>query len=92
MEYQPTDPTEGVKNFRRKKYREKNSVVFDYNIYKLLDMINRLEHEFEYHPDVDALCMLLDMYKQGTIDITWQDGWPMADIAMHDEDYFFEDF
>ena len=95
MEYQPTNSTKSGKNFRQKKYREKDSVVFDYNIYKLLDMIGRLDNEFEYHPDVEALCMLLDMYKQGVIDVTWQGGWPMADVAIPDdpeEDYFFEDF
>ena len=70
------------KNFRQKKRREKNSVVFDFNIYKLTQMIENLEDEFYYHPDTDALGMILEMYQSGTVNISWIEGWPMPDVGM----------
>ena len=81
MEFQRTNiDIENKKNFRQKKWREKNSVVFDFNIYKLNNLIQELDDEYYYHPDVDALSMILDMYVRGEIDITWVERYPMPDI------------
>ena len=88
MEFQRTDiDIENKKNFRQKKRREKNSVVFDFNIYKLIRMIEDLEDEFYYHPDTDALGMILEMYQSGSVDVSWIGGWPMPDIGMDLDDW-----
>jgi len=75
------------KNFRQKKWREKNSVVFDFNIYKLIHMIEKLEDDFYYHPDADALVMILEMYQKGTVDLSWVGGWPMPDVGMEFDEW-----
>jgi len=32
------------------------------------------------HPDLEALCMILEMYRDGEVNITWKEGFPFADI------------
>lgn len=81
---------EDIKIFRQKNWRSLDGgQVYDFNIYKLKHMIRKMEHEWNLHPDLDALCMILDMYRDGEVDITWKEGMPFADI---DWDTYYADF
>jgi len=74
---------EDIKNFRQKNWRSLNgNRVYDFNIYKLTHMIHKIEQEWALHPDLDALCMILDMYRDGNIDITWKEGYPIPDVDL----------
>ena len=52
-------------------------VLVDFTSFKLKDMAER-----ERNPiDADLLLSLLDLYETGVISITWESGYPMADVA-----------
>ena len=70
-----------TKNFRQKNWRSfDGGQVYDFNIYKLNRMIRKMESDWDMHPDLEALCMILEMYRDGEVNITWKEGFPFADI------------
>ena len=78
-----------AKNFRQNYWQSSNgNCVYDFNIYKLTQMIHKVEQEWPMHPDLDALCMILDMYRIGDIDIAWEEGYPIPDVDL--EMYYAE--
>ena len=79
-----------IKNFRQKKCCEGEACIYDFNIYKINQMIDEIEVMYGYHPDVDALALILDMYRQKEIDILWKSGLPMPKISGSDGYYDLE--
>jgi hypothetical protein len=76
-----------IKNFRQKKCCEGEACIYDYNIYKINKMIVDIEDLYGFHPDVDALALILDMYRHKEIDIFWKGGLPMPKISGSDGYY-----
>tara|TARA_Y100000310_G_scaffold263661_1_gene273978 strand:- start:826 stop:1026 length:201 start_codon:yes stop_codon:yes gene_type:complete len=52
-------------------------VLVDFTSFKLKDMAEREQNPI----DADLLLSLVDLYETGIISITWEGGYPMADVA-----------
>tara|TARA_Y100000296_G_C5075914_1_gene207309 strand:+ start:395 stop:595 length:201 start_codon:yes stop_codon:yes gene_type:complete len=52
-------------------------VLVDFTSFKLKNMAEREQNPI----DADLLLSLLDLYEIGVISITWESGYPMADVT-----------
>jgi hypothetical protein len=59
---------------------KKSGIIYDFTHFKITRMIDELEEEYSYHPDLDALKNILECYETGEIVILWEGGYPMPDI------------
>jgi hypothetical protein len=54
--------------------------IYDFTHFKITHMIEALEKQYGWHPDIDALQNILECYEEGSITIFWEGGFPMPDI------------
>ena len=81
---------EGKKFSRKKLENIGDCQLYDFTAYKISNMIYDLLDNWDDHPDLDTLSLILSMYMSGDVDIIWKEGYPMPHLKLLDEENFGE--